>query len=207
MLNQQGIRDVPEFPLDEYDIHRTEEVHEWLYNHEIGTEASKVSLAYQGSARRYLKRKDIVETLQKIAEEFGPIGFITNGSEEEKEFFKAMFDEDEEDEDDDFEGIEYEGFVVSEEEGVEKPDPELFEKFLEEREEPAEKFVYFGNDPEEDSACEEAGMEFVWVDSHETFGNSWDGAKIYKLTYENVKEAMEEVAGVNQEDGEAEEEE
>ncbi len=192
-LHQQGIRDVPDFPINEYNIYKPEDVQEWLDEHGIETDAEKVSLAYKGSARRYLDRKKVIEILQELGEEHGPIGFITDNSVEAKEFFKTLFDPDEEDEDDEFEGINYEGFIVSEEVGVQKPDEEIFKAFLDERDEPAEDFVYIGNRPETDSACEEVGITFVWLDRHENFGSEWDGKKIYKLSVENVEKVLEEL--------------
>jgi len=91
-LNQQGIRDVPDFPIDEYNAHRPEEIQEWLDENDLESDAEKLSLAYQGSARRFIQRKKIVDALRELGkEQHGPTGFITNGSLEEREFYEAIF--------------------------------------------------------------------------------------------------------------------
>lgn len=205
-LNQQGVRDVPDFPLQEYNVHRPEEVQEWLDENDLESDAEKLSLAYQGSARRFLQRKKIVNTLRELGKEHGPVGFITNGSLEEKEFYEAIFNADEdEDEEDQMEEIPYEGFVVSEvpsdeesddedERNVEVPEDSGFERFLELREEPAEDFVYFTNNAERGREAKEAGMEFVWVKRYDTFDTEYDGVSMGAVSKGNVEKALEKVS-------------
>lgn len=193
-LNQQGVRDVPEFPIYEYNIHRPEEVQEWLDEHGIDADAEKLTLAYQGSARRFLQRKKVVDTLRELGEECGPIGFITDNSVEAKEFYEAIFNPDEdEDEEDQMEEINYKGFVVSEEVGSKKTNKEIFEEFVERRDEPAEKFVYFGNNADRDKTAKEVGMSFVWVKRYDTFDSDYDGVSMGAVTTGNVKKALEKV--------------
>lgn len=191
-LNQQGIRDVPHFPIYEYNIYKPEDVQEWLDEHDIEADAEKLSLAYQGGARRHMKRKKVIETLRTLGEEHGPIGFITDNSEECKVFFENVLEADEDDEE--TEDVNYEGFIVSEEVGAEKPDPELFEAFLEEREEPAEKFVYFGNNADKDKAAKEVGMEFVWVKRYDTFDSEYEGVSMGEVNVRNVEKALQKVS-------------
>lgn len=205
-LNQQGIRDVPDFPIDEYNVHRPEEVQEWLDENDLESDAEKLSLAYQGSARRFIQRKNIVDALRELGEEHGPIGFITNGSLEEKEFYEAIFTIDEdEDEEDQMEEIPYEGFVVSEvpseeqsddeeERNVREPEESGFERFLELRDEPAEKFVYFSNDAERGREAEESGMSFVWVKRYDTFDTEYDGESMGAVTANSVEKKLEKVS-------------
>lgn len=191
-LNQQGVRDVPEFPIDEYNVHRPEEIQEWLEENELESDAEKLSLAYQGSARRFIQRKKIVDTLRTLGKEHGPIGLITDGSLEEKDFYEAIFNVDEdEDEEDQMEEIPYEGFIVAEEPEDEETGKSEFERFLELREEPAEKFVYFSNDAERGREAEEAGMSFVWVKRYDTFDTEHEGVSMGAVTTGNVEKALE----------------
>lgn len=205
-LNQQGVRDVPDFPLMEYNVHRPEEIQNWLDENGIESEAEKLTLAYQGSARRFLQRKNMVDTLRTLGEEHGPIGFITGGSLEEKEFYEGIFNVDEdEDEEDQMEEIPYKGFVVSEvpadeesddeERNVIEPEESEFERFLELRDEPAENFVYFSNNAERGKKAEEAGMNFVWVKRYDTFDTEYDGVSMGSVTANNVETALEKVSG------------
>lgn len=184
-LHQNGIKNVPEFPIEEFNIHNPEEVQEWLNENEIDTDAEKLSLAYEGGARRYIQRKDIVETFEKLNEKFGPIGFISDISVDGKEFYEGVFLSDDDEEED----LEYEGFVVS----GENEGSDLFERFLELRDEPAERFVYFSNDAEKGKEAIEHGMSFVWVKRYDTFDTSYDGVSMGTVNVRNVEKALEKV--------------
>lgn len=203
-LSQEGITQAPDFPIYEYNIHKPEEVEEWLEEHGIETDPEKLTLAYEGSIRRYMQRKDIVKVLRELGENHGPIGFITDNSVEAKEFFEKIFNpEIEEDEDGnqlEDKSVNYQGFIVSEEVGVEKPKKELFEAFLEERDEPAEKFVYFGNNADKDKAAKKAGMDFVWVKRYDTFDSEYDGVSMGKVSVKNVEKAIEKISDSENED-------
>lgn len=191
-LNQQGVRDVPEYPVDEYNVHRPDEIQEWLDENDLQSDAEKLSLAYQGSARRFIQRKKIVNALRELGEEKGPIGFITGGSLEEKEFYRGIFDVDEEeDEEDQMEEIPYKGFVVAEEPEDEETGKSEFERFLELRDEPAEEFVYFSNDAERGREAEEAGMSFVWVKRYDTRDTEYDGESMGAITAGSVKKKLQ----------------
>jgi len=205
-LNQQGVRDVPDFPIDKYNAHRPEEVQEWLDENDLESDAEKLSLAYQGSARRFIQRKNIVDALRELGNEHGPIGFITTGSLEEKEFYEAIFNADEdEDEEDQMEEVPYEGFVVSEvpsdeesedeERNVMEPEESGFKRFLELRDEPAEEFVYFTNDAERGREAKEAGMSFIWVKRYDTFDTEYDGESMGAVTASSVEKKLEKVSG------------
>ena len=204
-LNQQGIRDVPDFPIDEYNAHRPEEIQEWLDENDLESDAEKLSLAYQGSARRFIQRKKIVDALRELGKEHGPTGFITNGSLEEREFYEAIFNIDgDEDEEDQMEELPYEGFVVAEEQGegesdddernVVEPEKSGFERFLELREESAEDFVYFTNDAERGREAEEAGMSFVWFKRYDTFDTEHDGVSMGAVSAGAVEKKLKEVS-------------
>ncbi len=192
-LHQQGVQDVPHFPVDEYDIHNPEDVQEWLDEHDIEADAEKMSLAYEGGVRRLMQMNDVVEDLREIGEEHGPIGFVINNSEHAREFYENSFTVEEDDNEEELEDVNYEGFVTSGEEETEDPE-ELFEAFLEERDEPAEKFVYFGNDAEKGRAAKEVGMEFVWVKMYDTTDSKYEGSSIREVSLRTVENGLEEVS-------------
>ena len=182
-LKREGFEDAPELPINDYNIYRPSEVREWLDKHNIKADAEKLKQAYIEWERDFLS-ENVIGELKKINQEFGPIGFISDNSIAAKKFYKKLFEE---------EGLQYKGFVVSEEVGVEKPHKEIFEAFVEKRSEEPERFVYFGNYVDRDKASEKEGMHFVWDDRYHVFDSSFNGPTIHKLNYENVKEALEEV--------------
>lgn len=182
-LKNEGVEDVPELPINEYNIYKPSEIEAWLEKHGIEADAEKLKQAYLDWEREFLK-EEVINQLKKINDEFGPIGFISDNSVAAKKFYKELFRD---------EGLAYEGFVVSEEVGVKKPNKEIFDAFVKERSEDSERFVYFGNYVDRDKAAEKEGMYFVWEDRYHVFNSSFDGPTIHKLTYENVKEALEEV--------------
>ncbi|MFB6217191.1 MAG: hypothetical protein ABEJ72_09575, partial [Candidatus Aenigmatarchaeota archaeon] len=106
-LNQQGISEVPHFPPEEYNIYDPEEVQEWLDEHDVETDAERISLAYKGRNKRYFQRKSFLDLLEKLGNERGPIGFVADNSIEAKEFYENLFELGDEEE-----PINYEGFVV-----------------------------------------------------------------------------------------------
>lgn len=169
--------DVPEFEIMKYNIYRVEDVEKWLAHHGFDADPEKITRAYLDWERNFFQENQVLETLQRC-NQFGPIGFISDNSVEAKEFYVELFEE--------F-GLDYEGFVVSDEVGVEKPSKKIFQAFLDQRGEPGENFVYFGNNPGHDAGCTKVGMEFVWVDRYDDFGSTWDGKHVEKLSFENVK--------------------
>ena len=182
-LKNEGVEDVPELPINEYNVYRPSDIREWLEKHGIEADAEKLKEAYLEWEKEFL-RENVIKELKEINEAFGPIGFISDNSIAAKEFYRDLFRS---------EGLEYEGFVVSEEVGVKKPNKEIFEAFLEERSESPESFVYFGNYVDRDKAAENAGMHFVWDDKYYVFNSSFDGPTIHSLNFENVETALNEV--------------
>lgn len=183
-LKREGVERVPELPINEYNIYKPSEVKVWLDKHDLEADAEKLKQAYLDWERDFL-RDNVIDELKRINEDFGPIGFISDNSIAAKKFYKKLFED---------EGLDYDGFVVSEEVGVKKPDREIFEAFIRERCEEAGSFVYFGNYVDRDKAAEKEGMHFVWDDRYYVFNSSFEGLTIHKLTYENVKEALKEVS-------------
>ena len=182
-LKREGLEDAPELPINEYNIYKTSEIETWLDKNNIQADAKALKQAYINWVSEFL-REHVVQELKTINDEFGPIGFISDNSMAAKKFYQKLFDD---------EGLQYEGFVVSEEIGVEKPHKEIFQAFIEKRNEDVDKFVYFGNYVDRDKAAEKEGMYFVWDDRYHVFNSSFEGPTIHNLTYENVKEALKEV--------------
>lgn len=180
---EAGVEDPPEFPINEYNIYVPEEVNDWLIEQGIDADPEEIKQAYINWEKKYLREKTI-PVLKKVAEKFGPIGFVSDNSLAAKKFYTKLFDR---------AGLEYSGMVVSEEAGVKKPDPDIFRRFLDERDEESGKFVYFGNYIERDNAAEEVGMDFVWVKEHHVFGSDDWSPSISELTFENVQSALKEV--------------
>lgn len=182
-LRREGVEDAPELPINEYNIYKPSEVEAWLEKHNIEADAEKLKQAYLGWEQEFL-RENVIDELKRINRDFGPIGFISDNSIAAKKFYEGIFED---------EGLNYEGFVVSEEVGVEKPDRKIFKAFVECRSENPDRFVYFGNYVDRDEAAEKEGMHFVWDDRYHAFGSSFDGPTIHKLVYEKVRKALKEV--------------
>ena len=181
---QQHIKDAPEIDINKYNIYVPEQMNKWLDENDLDGSGEELTNAYLEWKSEYLKNEMLPE-LKKINEDYGLIGFISDNSNAAKDFYRQNFESME---------LDYEGFVVSAEVGVEKPDPEIFQEFLKRREEPAEQFVYFGNYVDRDSAAEHVGMNFVWVKQFYTFGSSTSKQpQIDKLTYTTVSKALKEV--------------
>lgn len=180
---QQNIENAPEMDINKYNIYVPEQMNQWLDDNNLEGDGEELTEAYLKWKSKYLKEEMLPE-IKKVNQKFGPIGFISDNSIEAKKFYKENFEE---------AGIDYRGFTVSAEVGVEKPNTQIFEAFLEERNQSAEKFVYFGNYVDRDKAAEKVGMDFVWVKQFYTFGSNTDGIQINQLDYEHVAEALQEV--------------
>lgn len=182
-LKAHEIENPPELPINEFNIYKTKEVDEWLEKNNLPGDAAKIKEYYLNWERDFLKN-NVIPELEKINDKFGPIGFISDNSVAAKEFYIDFFKQ---------YNIDYKGFIVSEEVGVEKPNPQIFEEFLNQREEPAERFVYFGNYVDRDKGAEKVGMHFVWVTEFHLFDSSTTGNQIRSLNFKNVKKALFEV--------------
>lgn len=180
---QKNIEDAPQMDINKYNIYVPEQMNQWLEENNLEGSGEKLTQAYLDWKSEYLEER-MLPRVKKINREYGPVGFISDNSKEAKEFYRKNFEN---------AGIDYRGFTVSAEVGVEKPDPEIFRAFLDQREEPADRFVYFGNYVDRDKAAEKVGMDFVWVKQFHTFGSRTDGLQIEKLSYENVAEALRKV--------------
>ncbi len=185
-LEKEGVEEKPFFPINDFNIYKVEDVQAWLDKHSIDADAEAIRDAYLDWKDDYFKRSGILEELKKLNEEYGPIGFISDNSLEAREYYTDVFER---------HGLDYRGFVVSEKAGAEKPDPQIFQAFLEKREKPAEKFVYFGNYVDRDKGAEKVGMDFVWVKQFHTFDSSTEEKpQIDQLNYRNVKDALNKIS-------------
>ncbi len=185
VLVEQGYpeKDIPRFPIYEYNIFKLQEVHDFLMSNNLKADPEDIVEAYRRKARRFIAGSEIPETLMRCNSQLGTIGFISDNSVEEKEFMIDVFRN---------HYINYEGYVVSEEVGAEKPSRDIFQAFLNIRDERAEEFTYFGNNARVDQGCRKVGMEFVWVKQFNTFGSDWNGKQIEELSFENIEDAVRE---------------
>jgi FMN phosphatase YigB (HAD superfamily) len=180
ILQEEGYSDIPVYPEEKENIYLPEQVGEWLEEEGFEADPEKITERYIRREKSYLKDK-ILEVLRKC-ENLGTIGFISDNPERTKEIYREVLRE---------YGIKFKGFVVSGEVGVEKPSKKIFEEFISRRDREGERFTYFGNRADIDSAAKKVGMEFVQVTQHNTFGTSWKGKQIEKLDYEKIKQAVE----------------
>lgn len=182
-LRKQGAEDIPDFDINNFRIYTPSEVKEYLENNNIEKgDPERIIEKYKDRERRYLEDNNVFEVLRNISHDYGPIGFISDNSIEGKKWFEKQLIS---------HNVQYEGLVVSEEVGVEKPEPKIFEKFLELRDERANRFTYFGNNLNRDIACQKVGMKFVLVDEFKIYGSTdQDLVTIDKLTYQKVEEVI-----------------
>lgn len=179
VLREEGIEDPPYFPIDQFNIYKVDRIQAWLDKHDIDADAEKIHKTYIEWKKDYFRESGKAEELEKISEEFGPIGIITDNCKEAKNCYRRILESHE---------IEVDGFVASADVGVEKPSSKIFETFLEERKESSEEFVYFGNHLQKDSGAEKAGMKFVLVTEHKNYGSTDYRPKINELSFESVRE-------------------
>jgi FMN phosphatase YigB (HAD superfamily) len=183
-LMRQGVEDPPEYPFDGYNEFSVSSIGGWLEIEGVDVNVEEAIRHYLAEKEKEMEERGVFEALGKVNENFETLGILSDNRIVAKEWFVDVFDR---------HGVEFDTFLVSEEIGIKKPDRKIFEEFLDRRGVSGDRCVYFGNRGDIDSACREAGMQFVWVTEHDTFGTDWAGGKIDELTYENVERAMEEV--------------
>lgn len=183
-LISQGIDDPPEYPFEGYNEYVTGSIQRWLDEDGIDADAERIVKSYRRAKKEKLKEIGVFETLRQVQQNIATPGFLSDNRVKAKKFYLEVLEE---------EGVEIDGFVVSEEIGVRKPDKQIFQEFLDRRGVEAERCVYFGNRGDIDAACEIVGMKFVWVTRFDTFGTDWDGIRINEFNFENVQKALKEV--------------
>ncbi len=174
----------PEFDVNNFRIYNTSDVRRYLDKNGVGASAEKIVKRYKNKEENFLKRNNVFRFLKNCSKEFGEIGFISDNSIKGKKWFRRLLEENK---------VPYNGFVVSEEVGVEKPDKEIFQAFLEKRKEHSEKFVYFGNNVVRDKAAQDVGMNFVWVRGYNTFGTEYDKVSIKVPTVKSVRNSIQKL--------------
>lgn len=187
-LRQRNHEVVPEFDPDVFMMYDPEQIQEYL--DENGIEGDPEQLA-EDCRERYIEafedlmlEYDVFDFLAKCNEELGTVGIISDNTVRAKELITGLLEK---------HGVEYDTVVVSDEIGVEKPDPEIFNAFIEKRNEEASEFVYIGNDAERDSGALDAGMSFIWTTQFDNVNSSYDSVSIDKLEFKQLKEAIKEV--------------
>lgn len=180
---QEVIGEAPVIDINKYNVYVPEQMDQWLEENNLEGSGKEITEEYLEWKTQYLEQR-MIPKLKKINKQYGPIGFISDNSAPAKKFYAENFRD---------AGLEYKGFVVSAEVGVEKPDKKIFETFIEQREERPENMTYFGNYVDRDKAAEKVGMNYVWVKQFYTFGSSTRGPQIEKISYNNVRKALKRV--------------
>lgn len=180
-LEKIGIENPPYYPIDQFDIYNVSEIQAWLDKHSIEADPQKIQKAYIEWKEDYFDRSKIMVDLQEISEKYGPIGIITDNPLKAKKCYREIFEE---------HGVNIRGFIASGEVGVKKPDPEIFEAFIERRDASAEEMVYFGNDLRKDKGAQKVGMKFVLVKEHRVYGEAEVENIIENLNYSTVRENL-----------------
>lgn len=183
-LRDQGVEDPPEFPVNSFRIYNPSHVQKFLEMHDIQGDAAQLVEEYKQKEEEYLEENNVFQMLKTISEELGSVGFVSDNSLKGKDYFRGLLEA---------RNVPYEGFVVSQEVGVEKPDSKIFKQFLSRRKGRGEDFTYFGNNVPRDIGCRKVGMDFVWVTQYETFNTTYGGRTLEKLSFEAVKHSLDEV--------------
>lgn len=187
-LRQRNHEPVHKFDPDKFMMYDPTGIQEYLEKYDIEGDPQELALdcreRYLEAFEDLLIENDVFDLFARCNREFGTIGILSDNTAEAKKLLTELMEK---------HGVEYDTVIVSDEAGVEKPDPEIFEAFLQERSEPAEKFVYIGNDAECDSGALDAGMEFIWMTQFDTVNSNYDGVSMDKLNFEELSEKIREV--------------
>ena len=187
-LRQRNQEPVHRFDPDKFMMYDPEQIQKYLEKYDIEGDAEKLAHdcrnRYLDAFENLMIENDVFDLFAKCNRELGTVGIISDNSLKAKEILSNLLDK---------HNVSYDTIVVSDEVGMEKPDPKIFEAFIDERNEEAKEFVYFGNDASRDSGAKNAGMEFVWVTQFDTVNTSYDGAQVEGLNFENIKNAIEEI--------------
>lgn len=187
-LRQRNHRPVHSFDPDKFMMYDPDQIREFLAKYDIEGDEEKLA---KDCRERYIEafedlmlENDVFDFFAKCNQKFGTIGVISDNTLEAKNLLKELLDKHE---------VEYDTVIVSDEVGVEKPNQEIFEAFLNEREEEASQFVYIGNDAKRDSGALEAGMNFIWTTQFDNVNSNYDGSTIDELKLNKLEEKIKEV--------------
>ena len=182
-MKEYGAEEVPEFDVNNFRIYTPSEVKEYMRKHGLEhADPLRIIEKYKERERRYMEENGVFDFLRKCSKEFGDIGIVSDNTIEGKKWLQTQLAS---------HGVPYRGLVVSEEVGAEKPDPKIFREFVQMRDEPAENFIYFGNNLDRDPSCQKVGMDFIFVDRYNTFGENNGYRTLHELTVEKVREVVE----------------
>lgn len=180
-LKEEGIKNPPKYPFEGHNEFVEQSIQEWLDKENLDIEASKLVKAYKKDKKKRIEESGVLQELKKIEKNITTPGIVSDNKIKAKKYYQQIFNE---------HNVNIEGFVVSEEINVRKPDTQIFQEFLNRRKTQAENCVYYGNRGDIDSSCQKIGMNFVWVTTYDTFGTTWDGQKINKITLENIQKTL-----------------
>ncbi len=118
--------------------------------------AEPLAAAYRDERRRHLRLLPDARAVVRAARDLAPVGLISNGpSEEQREKLRAT-------------GLHdlFDAVVISDDIGVHKPHPRIFQHALAALQAPAEAAVYVGNSYHADvEGAWGAGMDSLWVNA------------------------------------------
>ena len=187
-LRQRNHEIVHNFDPDKFMMYDPDQIQMYLEKYNLEGDARKLA---RDCRDRYLEafeslmiENDVFDFFAECNREFGTIGIISDNSLRAKELMKKLLDKHE---------VDYNTITVSDEVGTEKPDKEIFQAFIDERDRSPEKFVYLGNDASRDAGAEKIGMDFIWVTQFDTVNSSYEGLKVDELNFENLKEAIQKL--------------
>ena len=187
-LRQRNQEVVPKFDPDVFMMYDPKQIQEYLNESNIEGDPEKLA---EDCRERYIEafedlmlEYDVFNFLARCNEEFGTIGILSDNTLRAKKLLADLLDK---------HGVKYDTILVSDEIGVEKPDPEIFKEFVDRRDEEASEFVYIGNDADRDSGALEAGMYFVWTTQFDTVNSGYEGTEIGKLSFKQLKKAIKQV--------------
>lgn len=183
VFRQHGTGDPPEFRQANFRIYTAGDVKSYLEDHGLGdADPVRVIDKYKDRERRYMEENGVFRFLKNVSREISEPGFISDNTIEGKKWMEKALEE---------HGVKYSDLVVSEEVGVEKPSPEIFQEFLDRTGRPGDEFVYFGNNLNRDPACRDLGIDFVLVTEHRIYGDTdEDFETIDKLDAEKVRKHL-----------------
>lgn len=187
MINEtlkEHVAGAPDMDIYEYNIYRPAEIRRFLELNDLEADAEEITRSYKDKVKIHLEENNLLSLFEKINQKNGFVGFISDNNLESKYFWEDMLRE---------RGLNP-IVVVSEQIGAEKPSAEIFEAFLNlvEFDNP-EKYVYFGNSVERDSAAKDVGMKFVWVNQYMTGEESFTGLTISEFNSAKVEKALKKV--------------
>lgn len=126
--------------------------------------------AYRNLIKRYLKQQEEkFQILHKMRENHR-IAILSNNSLDTKFEYQRIFTQ---------HGLDvFDAFIVSEEVGYRKPDPEIFKYMLQEIDSKAEDVLFIGDKPLSDGASRSVGIDFIQLYGHKEIAHEGEMGKI-----------------------------